>query len=807
MRSFFPLAALAAALVNSPGCGSDLPGACPRGKPITSVRSLDSRTVEVHFACQLDQGSASDPGHYEIGNFAVVPPATLAVEGSAVSDGVVRLSTAEQTALVTYTVRLAGVRDAEGNDLQGSANFVGIGTGNTAEVTFQVDDRYNASLKSLAFLTNVDPLTGLFSHAAYRIPSSDTEGDHLFETTLRVAVDPARTADTSDDRLGESHMAYSVRAVDEQNRPLSQLVLFEVKDETPQTVKVPLLNVPPPPPPEGLVTVTFKVDDRPARALSAPSLRGSFDADGKFDAGFPATVALSDQDGDDVWEGTAKVRIAPSRVAGGTTPESQPYSVYLVEGTTPYSARSADFTVPDEKAVSVEILIGSKDKVPIVFRVDASQAWLDPEGSSKGLYPGEAIFLTGEFGLAEDAFGQNATDAFNGGENVVLQMSERKDRPGVWERTIFLPQSRPYGWKVVRCPKDQGCTQLNKMVTSTGRAFPTVMKNLVTELCDASKTSWPDPECKSPKLIDPRALSQVDTGSGVLDYSSAKIFEGTGGGIADQKDPAGTPSASIMFKQEVPDLVVDVKDQPVETPVYVIGTWRDVNIPGTPADIITGGKVIALSKTDYDAGLIGVLPPSYVLPPAPKPSPFKMDGALDGTATLVAGGGNTMSLQMALSGNYLYLATDDAGEGSDHFILLSATAPGALRAAPWGKAGQVAFGGKTIFLADENDSDFAGWFELGPPDTLLASMGGGQNPALDVATPPQNGSVLEGTVDLVSLFGAVPPMVYVAVAPWATADGGSMYSAAQTPPTKDGNGNIDAGEILKVSLPSLKVVP
>ena len=53
----------------------------------------------------------------------------------------------------------------------------------------------------------------------------------------------------------------------------------------------------------------------------------------------------------------------------------------------------------------------------------------------------------------------------------------------------------------------------------------------------------------------------------------------------------------------------------------------------------------------------------------------------------------------------------------------------------------------------------------------------------------------------------MPTVIYVATAPWATADAGKLYSAAQTPATKDGNGNIEAGEILKVSLPGLKVTP
>jgi hypothetical protein len=168
-----------------------------------------------------------------------------------------------------------------------------------------------------------------------------------------------------------------------------------------------------------------------------------------------------------------------------------------------------------------------------------------------------------------------------------------------------------------------------------------------------------------------------------------------------------------------------------------------------------------------------------------------------------------MAIHLALSGNYLYLASDDAGEGSDHFLFVSATPPGALRPAPWGKAGQVAFAGKTLFVADENDSTFAGWFELASPtDKLLEEMGKNLDPALDVFTPAQNGGVMEASIDLAQVFGgSLPSMIYLAVGPWGTADGGPLYPAAQTPPTKDNNGNIEASEILKVSLPQLKVVP
>ena len=495
------------------GCADENPtSACPADSPILSTRAPAADQVEVIFACQIDPASATDPSLFEIGDFALSPPQQLEILSGAADGSRVTLATGPQTALTTYTLKVDGLLDKDGNTLAGSSNFVGVGQSATAEVTFSVDDRYDAQLSSVDLLISVDPTTGVFLHSTHRLSMEDPEQDHVWEARLSVAVDPARTLDTEDDRLSPRHMAYSVRAVDPQDRPLSNLQLFEVKDPARLTVQIPLLSVPPPPPPEGVVEVLFQVDDRPAKVLRAPLLKGSFDATGLFDADFPGTVTLQDSDGDHLWEGKARVRIDPARIIGGTSPETQPYAVSLVEGDTPYSARSADFAVPDEKAVTVMILMGHPDLVPVVFRVDTSGAWLDPQGASKGVFAGEAIFLTGEFGVAQDAFGQNASDAFSGGENVVLQMSAREDTPGVWEKTLFLPKNRPYGWKVLRCPAGEGCTKINKMVLSSGRAFPTVMKNLVTELCDVSKTSWSDPNCSAPQVLDPRDLAQSDLG-------------------------------------------------------------------------------------------------------------------------------------------------------------------------------------------------------------------------------------------------------------------------------------------------------
>lgn len=165
---------------------------------------------------------------------------------------------------------------------------------------------------------------------------------------------------------------------------------------------------------------------------------------------------------------------------------------------------------------------------------------------------------------------------------------------------------------------------------------------------------------------------------------------------------------------------------------------------------------------------------------------WTMDGALDSAATLVGQNG-TLFLHAGIAGDVLYVACNDSGEGNDHFILL-ADAPGALRAAPWAKAGQVA--DWDAFLADENNNDYEGWFD---------AAGATQ------AATGANGGVLEGTINLAHEFGTVPGVIHLAFAPYATADGGALIPAAQIAASINGDGNVDAGEYIAVDLCAVRV--
>lgn len=166
------------------------------------------------------------------------------------------------------------------------------------------------------------------------------------------------------------------------------------------------------------------------------------------------------------------------------------------------------------------------------------------------------------------------------------------------------------------------------------------------------------------------------------------------------------------------------------------------------------------------------------------PGTWTMDGVRDADSTLVASNGG-MNLWAGLKGTKLYVACNDAGEGNDHFIFVAGeSGAGALRAAPWAKAGQVA--SWRAFLADENDNDYEGWFDQGTAS--VQAMTGA------------NGGVLEGTIDLAQAFGALPGAVYLAVGVYPTSDGSALVPGAQVPASVDGNGTLNASEYVRVNL-------
>ena len=178
------------------------------------------------------------------------------------------------------------------------------------------------------------------------------------------------------------------------------------------------------------------------------------------------------------------------------------------------------------------------------------------------------------------------------------------------------------------------------------------------------------------------------------------------------------------------------------------------------------------------------------------PNDWTMDGVRDADAVeIAANAAGTRRLWAGIKGTELYVASEDAGEGDDVFLFVADTAAGALRSAPWSKAGQVA--SWSAFLADENDNDYEGWF-----NQLGTALGGAGNPRAATAA---NGGVIEGTIDLAAYLGAVPERLAFAVAPFGTANAGALRSNLQAPASANGNGTLDAVEFAVVESCALVV--
>lgn len=144
-----------------------------------------------------------------------------------------------------------------------------------------------------------------------------------------------------------------------------------------------------------------------------------------------------------------------------------------------------------------------------------------------------------------------------------------------------------------------------------------------------------------------------------------------------------------------------------------------------------------------------------------------------------------MSLYAAIRGTKLYLATwspGNVGGANDHFLLVTdSLLSGATTAAPWAKAGFTAAPAGKPFLGGESLSTYAGWFNT--------------SGTVQVGKAPTNAGQLEGVIDLVSNFGSIPPIIYVAALAYSTADGGALV--AQTP-AGNGNGNVEPEEFLAI---------
>lgn len=563
-------------------------GACTSSAPerVTPVAAtalaVDARTVEIRFTESIDPSSV-DPSAIRVVTPFARPISELAVVRAQASGSLLTIETGEQRGGLLYAAALGSLRfvGIGRADAPAQINFRGYGR---APVSIRLDARGFVVPSRLDALVTLEPRSGEYSDRLQSVPMT-ARGD-VFTASISARIDP--------DRI------FAARAADPDGREAGRLTRFTVTSTSMVRVDLaPLLpRVPEFLPPTddlgaGLTRVRIVLDDRPAKELEHPQLRVSVDASGRFDSSLSRLEALARVPGKGrVYEANLKVAVDPDRSLTGTTEQTLPYVVFLVESGQDVQERSATFVVPVKAPQVIVIPIGNPSLVPVKFRVDARDAIVRPDRSVRLAFPGEGLFLTGEFPNAEDALGHLAADAFSGGERTTLELRQRPDVAGIFEKTIFMLPNRPYGWKVVRCPTGVGCATLNRHVISSGRAFPTVQKNLVTANTDAAQSP-------SIKLIDPRRLEHVELDGGeVASYAGAQV----------SRTGRETPGTSIMFKQEVPDIVVTVGTMPVTTPIYVIGTWRDVNIPQTPAEISMGTTTIELAMYDYDDGTRGKLP-------------------------------------------------------------------------------------------------------------------------------------------------------------------------------------------------------
>ncbi len=170
---------------------------------------------------------------------------------------------------------------------------------------------------------------------------------------------------------------------------------------------------------------------------------------------------------------------------------------------------------------------------------------------------------------------------------------------------------------------------------------------------------------------------------------------------------------------------------------------------------------------------------------------FIMDGEPDFAGYLLSNPG--MTIYAAVRGTKLYVATWSPGNsfsgfGSDHHIFISDSLLGsATIPAPWGKLGLISIATTKPYLAGEYESNYAGWFNTTGPTALFKS--------------PVNSGVMEGVIDLVAEFGALPENIYIAAVAYSSPDGGGVNSQA---PAGNGNDDLEPNEFFRLPVRSAR---
>jgi hypothetical protein len=96
-----------------------------------------------------------------------------------------------------------------------------------------------------------------------------------------------------------------------------------------------------------------------------------------------------------------------------------------------------------------------------------------------------------------------------------------------------------------------------------------------------------------------------------------------------------------------------------------------------------------------------------------------------------------------------------------------------------------------LYLGNEDSNNWVGWFD-------------GANAQVSNGVQKAAGSVLEGLVDAVAVWGTAPPSVRLAFAAYASPDGGAMTLQA---PCGDGDGDFEMAEWVSLTPLTSDAVP
>jgi hypothetical protein len=253
-------------------------------------------------------------------------------------------------------------------------------------------------------------------------------------------------------------------------------------------------------------------------------------------------------------------------------------------------------------AAGIRDLAGNVVKIPepirfngfALFRVTFSAvpgfAFLDLQGSKRGLPAGEGLYLTGTvLAVARDLKGARLGVA---GRTDVTGIPEYEMKP-----TKQLYKGKPVYGITLLCPPGTYAWKVAHGTAGESKSPPPTLVKVHKSLCTSADGAGVD--------INPANLTALplpgSDGKPVsyLDYGAAKLSPRGDEAPGPFLPAAGAtlPAPTIMFKRENPDEICVVSGADHSCPGIVVGTWRDI------ADFVTGGKT-----DDYDDGLPEVEP-------------------------------------------------------------------------------------------------------------------------------------------------------------------------------------------------------